>query len=762
MSHPPWKQDVFVSFVEYDQGETFISNLFKRLHQVGIGHFGDDEREGATKNNEAKRLHAIHQLTFAFALVVFSKEYVYSSPCLNELVEIINCQRDPKVVVIPIFYIDRAGVPDKFKEAIRSRKVSWSALAEAGYELKAAKGDESKLIDIIVERLVNEIHSRYSGKDFTFGPFGGEGQNNWDPVVIEKIDEKGIYRKGIHVEYGDFIKSVTFKVHKETDFKPQNNGESFVVQLEKGEYITSFSGYLEKAEDAYNRIKSLTFRTNKRILGPTDKTKLEGGFFSVPSKGGKVMELWVSINDGFLTSIGARVELKSENSRSASVLSVGLIGSKMGSKWDDGNRRTDLRKIIYELDSGGERFIRSIAFEYQKEDGGTWRSETHGVMGGKKKEKPIKMGTGEYLTSISGYFTKDGIKLLNFLTNKKSLFTIGDKGIDERDRFVRLPTGGKIVGFYGWDFGKLRGIGAYFEGQPFAGEEDLEDNKFDGVREIYVMPMPDQSGFRYIKFLFDNGSEEGLERIHGKWTGEVFGEKQVQLKDYPREYLTSISGYVGEDGAIKSLTFYSNRGTRGRYGKEGDGKYFWYPSTGSRITGFYGTNGETLKSIGVYAEPIPYMYPSQILEPFGGSRGEEWDDGVHTNVRGFRVTTGKANEKIESITFMYDDHGVLVEGSPHGRQDVSSGKWIWLDFPYERLTSIGVWTVEDKIIRGLRITTIRGTSTDDVTYPYGQCATDPKRTAEFTIKKKGHKIVGFFGRKGDSHLISIGAHLEEN
>ncbi|KAL3729408.1 hypothetical protein ACJRO7_026509 [Eucalyptus globulus] len=241
MSHPPWKQDVFVSFVKDEQGKTFISNLFERLHQVGIGHFVDDKREGATQNNEAKRLPAIRQLTFAFALVVFSDEYVDSSPCLNELVEIINCQRDPKLVVIPIFYKDRAAISklasnDKFKEALRSKEKTdtdaqekCSALEKAGYVLKAAKGDESKLIDIIVERLVNEIHSRYSGKDFTFGPFGGEGQNNWDPVVIEKIDEKGIYRKGIHVEYGDFIKSVTFKVHKETDFKPQNNGESFVV-----------------------------------------------------------------------------------------------------------------------------------------------------------------------------------------------------------------------------------------------------------------------------------------------------------------------------------------------------------------------------------------------------------------------------------------------------------------------------------------------------------------------------------------------------
>ncbi|XP_010065285.2 PYK10-binding protein 2-like [Eucalyptus grandis] len=491
--------------------------------------------------------------------------------------------------------------------------------------------------------------------------------------------------------------------------------------------------------------------------------KLEGEYFSVPSKGGKVVQLLVSgNNNGFLTSIGARVKLQSENSRSASVQSVGLIGSKIRSiysKWDDGNQHTDVRKIIYELDSEGGRFIQSIAFEYQEKDGGTWQSETHGVKGG-KKEKSIEMGTGEYLTLMSGYWTDHGIKRLRFLTNKNRPITIGDEnGIDEGDR-VCLPTGGKIVGFYGWDFGKLRGIGAYFEGQPFAGEEDREENKFDGVREIYVMPMPDQSGFRYIRFLFDNGSEEGLERIHGKWTGEVFGEKQVQLKDYPREYLTSISGYVGEDGAIKSLTFYSNRGTRGRYGKEGDGKYFWYPSTGSRITGFYGTNGETLKSIGVYAEPIPYIYPSKISLQFGGSGGKEWDDGVHTNVRGFRVIACKANEKIESITFMYDDNGVLVEGSPHGRQDVSSGKWIWLDFPYERLTSIGVWTgpFERKtIIRGLRITTVPGFA-DPVTHQYGQCEKEP---AGFTIKEDRHKIVGFFGRKAESHIISIGAHLEK-
>ncbi|KAF8022226.1 hypothetical protein BT93_G2384 [Corymbia citriodora subsp. variegata] len=141
-ANPQWKQVVFVSFGADSAVKTFVGNLYKRLNQVGIGYFKDKRAIPPAR----------------FVLVVLSKSYVSSDHCLNELVEILNCQRKPKLVVIPIFYMDRENVSklpsdDKFERAFKSldkkkkdvQKKKWTcALAKAkeisGYELKAANG----------------------------------------------------------------------------------------------------------------------------------------------------------------------------------------------------------------------------------------------------------------------------------------------------------------------------------------------------------------------------------------------------------------------------------------------------------------------------------------------------------------------------------------------------------------------------------------------------------------------------------------------
>lgn len=154
---------------------------------------------------------------------------------------------------------------------------------------------------------------------------------------------------------------------------------------------------------------------------------------------------------------------------------------------------------------------------------------------------------------------------------------------------------------------------------------------------------------------------------------------QVRL-NYPQEYLTSISGYKRENYEpiiVHSLTFHSNKGRHGPFGKE-IGRYFGYPSTGGKIIGFYGRSGLDLDSIGVYSEPISHMYPFKSLGPFGGQGGDPWDDGVHSDVRGFEIVVGSV---IESIRVEYDYNGSSIQCSKHGgdhgdRHEVSS--WIYV------------------------------------------------------------------------------------
>ncbi|XP_056173935.1 jacalin-related lectin 3-like [Syzygium oleosum] len=392
----------------------------------------------------------------------------------------------------------------------------------------------------------------------------------------------------------------------------------------------------------------------------------------------------------------------------------------------------------------------------------------------------------EYLTSISGYMFQPnnktfGLASLTFQTNKRKLELIGH---EEGKHFSSPATGGKIVGFYGWSGEHLNAIGAYFEPisnlypiksiGPFGGhlgqgecDGDWNDGQFDGVRNIEVMH---NDAILCIKLVYDNGSQQGHLVPHDGRTREdeakVTKVDKVPLK-YPEEYLTSISGYQRDnsDGInnaiIQSLTFHSNRNTYGPFGEE-TGRYFWYPSTGSKIIGFFGRCGETLNSIGVYAQPIPHLGPFKTVRPFGNSGGSLWDDGVHANVRAVHIL---ASDIIHSIRIVYDNNGSIVEGSEHGKKGrYRYHKQATLDYPKERLLSISGCMKpykknSDPIIRGLKIHT-----TKKVYGPFGteEWPWDARENiTEFRIPSEsgGGRIVGFFGTAGP-YLNSIGARLE--
>ncbi|KAI6688391.1 hypothetical protein NL676_025219 [Syzygium grande] len=393
-----------------------------------------------------------------------------------------------------------------------------------------------------------------------------------------------------------------------------------------------------------------------------------------------------------------------------------------------------------------------------------WQSDTHGGIDGNafSAGRNIKIHTieihdpDEYLTSISGV-RLGGIRSLTFQTNKR---TIGPIGKEWGKHFSTPAIGGKIVGFYGMSGEQLEAMGAYFEPisylypiksiGPFGGLGGCawDDGTFSGVTEIEVLY---DFVIRGIMFVYDKSGEQVCSVMHGSHTGQF--KAKVGL-DYPREYLTSISGYKRENGngvdnaIIQSLTFHSNRGRHGPFGKD-TGKYFWYPSTGSKIVGFYGRCGEALNSIGVYAEPIPHLHPFETIGPFGGSGGTPWDDGII------------ADFVIHSIRIVYDNNGSFVIRSHHGREEYRSlSHQVMLDYPKERLVSIsGYWEGNensyDTIVGDLKIHTTKTT--------YGPFAWKSwlKDEADFRIPSAsgGGRIVGFFGKAG-SHLNSIGARLE--
>jgi hypothetical protein len=97
---PFHKYDVFISFRGEDTRNSFTSHLHAALRRSYVQTYIDYKID---KGNEvgAELLKAIKRSTLF--LVVFSKNYASSTWCLNELIEIMKCNKKGHDV-IPVFY----------------------------------------------------------------------------------------------------------------------------------------------------------------------------------------------------------------------------------------------------------------------------------------------------------------------------------------------------------------------------------------------------------------------------------------------------------------------------------------------------------------------------------------------------------------------------------------------------------------------------------------------------------------------------------
>lgn len=98
-----WDHDVFLSFGGEKIRETFLSHLKSALDQAGIHTFLDSENLQRSEKIHAGLLKAIRGSRIFIA--VFSKDYAYSTWCLDELVEILHCTKTSRDrSFVPIFY----------------------------------------------------------------------------------------------------------------------------------------------------------------------------------------------------------------------------------------------------------------------------------------------------------------------------------------------------------------------------------------------------------------------------------------------------------------------------------------------------------------------------------------------------------------------------------------------------------------------------------------------------------------------------------
>jgi hypothetical protein len=101
-STPRWRYDAFLSFYGKDTRTNFTDHLHYALKQKSILVFRDDEKLERGKKVYEELLKAIQESMYA--IVVISANYAFSRWCLIELSEIVQCMRDKKLTVLPIFY----------------------------------------------------------------------------------------------------------------------------------------------------------------------------------------------------------------------------------------------------------------------------------------------------------------------------------------------------------------------------------------------------------------------------------------------------------------------------------------------------------------------------------------------------------------------------------------------------------------------------------------------------------------------------------
>ncbi|CAJ2668529.1 unnamed protein product [Trifolium pratense] len=169
----PKKYDVFLSFRGEDTRDNIASHLHEALIQKKVETFTDDKLK--LKKGERigpSLIKAIEESDVS--IVIFSENYASSGWCLDEIVKIMECQKERGQIVIPVFYkIDPSNVRHqsgtyeewfvKHLNSNYSHKVlNWrSALTEAanlaGWDFQTY-GCESQFIKDIVKDILQQLN----------------------------------------------------------------------------------------------------------------------------------------------------------------------------------------------------------------------------------------------------------------------------------------------------------------------------------------------------------------------------------------------------------------------------------------------------------------------------------------------------------------------------------------------------------------------------------------------------------------------------
>ncbi|CAJ1971891.1 unnamed protein product [Sphenostylis stenocarpa] len=206
----PKRHDVFISFRGEDTRSDFTSHLHAALCRNSDMDTYIDYRIQKGDEVWAELVKAIKDSTLF--LVIFSENYASSTWCLNELVELMECNKQEDVDVIPVFYkIDPSQVRTQsgsYQKALAKHKKDGKVTKERMQQWKGALCEaanlsgfhsntyrtESNLIEDIIKVVLQKLNHKYAN-DFR-GPFiSDENYTNIESLL--KYDSEEVRIIGI-------------------------------------------------------------------------------------------------------------------------------------------------------------------------------------------------------------------------------------------------------------------------------------------------------------------------------------------------------------------------------------------------------------------------------------------------------------------------------------------------------------------------------------------------------------------------------------
>ncbi|XP_031401926.1 jacalin-related lectin 4-like [Punica granatum] len=723
---PEWKYDVFVSFRGEDKRKSFMSHLFRAFERAEISCYRDVDWDQRGRIVGPMLLEAIRGSRIA--LVLFTTHYSNSRWCLDELVEIMNCDgqvyRDHGHMVVPIFFDVEAtdvrrqqGEFGRWLESSAAKQgeakaAAWrAALYEAGnrsglHLQNDANGDES----LLIEKIVGQIFSKTAFRNSPYFIKDAVGIDDSATAVISLLDISSSHDVRIIGLHGT-----------------KGIGKTTLARLVCSRVYSKFEGvsFLENIGDAK---KGDIIKFQKRLLNDVLKVKHLAldeqysnrnlGLMRDKLRNRKVLLVLDDVNEKNIVTLlaGGRGGLLAHGSRI-------LITTKDESLLDD--LKVDCKCMVSGL---GETESLQLFGRYAFHDGDgdqegceeLSRNLVH--YAGGLPSAIITLGTWLFERKKDQWN-----KLLQRLERNPILDYTGEC-LENADSFLHPSE--SVVGPCGEH-----------------GGSSFDDKAYSGIRQMEIVVFGPVVGS--IRIDYDHNGSLVRSCRHGE---SHEGQTSTVTLDYPDEYLTSISGCSNTNLCIiQSLSIHSNRRKYGPFGDENGNPFSFHDKQikDGKILGFFGKCGSYVNSIGAYIGPISHPYPFKTIGPFGNRDGNSWDDGKHPDIRQINVVF---DTEVESISIIYDNHGHRTIPFTHGEKGGGEFYSVRLAYPYEYLRSISGYLREH--LGRLILQSISFNSNTRKYGPFGREVGIP-----FSGPSTGGKIVGFYG-SCNGHLDSIGAYLE--